>query len=358
MADKTTPGTILLIEDHEDMRDNIAEILELANYRVLTAANGKDGVKLAKEQSPHLIICDIMMPELDGYGVLHLLSRDPETACIPFIFLTAKSEKTDFRKGMSLGADDYLTKPFDDIELLNVVETRIKKSNQLKSAIVHPTESFQSLLNVARGLDELKKLSSNGRARAYKKKQVIYMEDSYPLGIYLLKKGKVKTVQTHDDGKELITGLYNEGDFFGYRALLDNCSYTESAVTLESSELILIPRDDFFLLLHSNRDVSAHFIKLLCNSVADTEKQLLDMAYNSVRRRISNALIQLYDRFNNPKIEKFSMRIPREDLAGLAGTATETVIRTLSDFKSEKLIDTNGGTITFLKPERLRNMMN
>ena len=103
--------TILLIEDNAAMRDNIQEILELSDYKVFTAVNGKLGVELAKREKPDLIICDITMPELDGYGVLHILGKSDETAGIPFVFLTAKAEKSDFRKGMTLGADDYLTKP-------------------------------------------------------------------------------------------------------------------------------------------------------------------------------------------------------------------------------------------------------
>jgi CheY-like chemotaxis protein len=107
--------TILLIEDNNEVRENTAEILELAHYKVLQAENGKTGVELAQQQKPDLIICDIMMPVLDGYGVIHLLGKSAETALIPFIFLTAKSERGDFRKGMEMGADDYITKPFDDI---------------------------------------------------------------------------------------------------------------------------------------------------------------------------------------------------------------------------------------------------
>src|SRR4051812_33462814 len=107
---------ILLIEDSREMRENTAEILELANYNVITAANGKIGVEYAVKELPDLIICDIMMPELDGYGVLYMLGKNPATASIPFIFLTAKAEKTDLRKGMSMGADDYLTKPFEEME--------------------------------------------------------------------------------------------------------------------------------------------------------------------------------------------------------------------------------------------------
>ncbi len=354
--------TILLIEDHEEMRENIAEILGLAGYKVLSASHGKQGVRLAQEHIPDLIICDIMMPELDGYGVLHMLSRSQATAGIPFIFLTAKSEKSDFRKGMSLGADDYLTKPFDDTELLNVVETRLRKSKLLREtgsqATEKPAESLKQLIDLARARDELVKLNTQGKSRSFKKKQVIYTEGSFPVGMFLIEKGKVKTVQVHDDGKELITGLYKQGDYLGYRALLEQAPYHDTAITLEPAELMLIPKDDFFALLHSNRDVSAHFIKLLCHSVAETEQQLLDMAYNSVRKRIANALIQMRNRYKKDGQEPFSMPMPREDLAGMAGTATETVIRTLSDFRSEKLIDIRASNITILEPGKLEKMVN
>jgi CheY-like chemotaxis protein len=118
---------ILLIEDNDDIRENTAEILALAQYDVITAINGKECLELALKEKPDLIVCDIMMPILDGYGVLHLLSKNEETSSIPFIFLTAKADQIDFRKGMEMGVDDYVTKPFDDIQLLNAIEVRLKK---------------------------------------------------------------------------------------------------------------------------------------------------------------------------------------------------------------------------------------
>src|SRR6187401_22999 len=123
---------ILLIEDNNEIRENTAEILELSNYTVDTAENGKIGVEKALANKPDLIICDIMMPVLDGYGVLHLLGKNSNTTNIPFIFLTAKTERADLRKGMEMGADDYITKPFDKIELLNAVESRLKKADSIK----------------------------------------------------------------------------------------------------------------------------------------------------------------------------------------------------------------------------------
>ena len=119
--------TILLIEDDALVRENTAELLELANYKVLTAANGKIGVSLAKTHLPDIIICDIMMPELNGYGVLQILSKEKITQQIPFIFLSAKTEHKDIRKGMNMGADDYIIKPFDESELFSAIESRLAK---------------------------------------------------------------------------------------------------------------------------------------------------------------------------------------------------------------------------------------
>ena len=145
---------ILLIEDNKAVRENTAELLELANYKMLVAANGKIGVDLALKHKPDLIICDIMMPDLDGYGVLHLLSRKEETSTIPFIFLTAKTEQTELRKGMEMGADDFITKPFDDVELLKVIEVRLKKAETLKDQLSKDIADVNDLIqNVAASAD-------------------------------------------------------------------------------------------------------------------------------------------------------------------------------------------------------------
>ncbi|HRE39752.1 MAG TPA: response regulator [Ignavibacteria bacterium] len=124
--------TILVIEDEEIIRETIQDILEEENYKVLTADNGKTGVELAKKEIPDFIICDVMMPELDGYGVINELKSDKSTSLIPFIFLTAKSQKGDLREGMALGADDYLIKPFTTDELLNVISTRLEKAKTIE----------------------------------------------------------------------------------------------------------------------------------------------------------------------------------------------------------------------------------
>lgn len=349
---------ILLIEDNQGMRENTAEILELSNYKVFTAENGKEGVRLAMSENPDLIICDIMMPELDGYGVLHALSKSEATAGIPFIFLTAKAEKSDQRKGMEMGADDYLTKPFDDMELLNAVEVRLKKSEQLKSRYARNAEGIDQFIAEVEKPGDIVKLSDKRKLRNFKKKEIIYQEDVFPAGIFFLNKGKVKTARINAEGKEFITALISEGEFFGYNPLLEEKSYSDTAVALEDSEVYIIPKDDFFALLHNSRDVSHAFIKMLSNDVKDKEERLLHIAYNSVRRRVADALLMLKQRYATDNDKPFSMAISREDLANLAGTAPETVIRTLSDFKEEGIIEIKGSSITLREVGKLEKMKN
>ena len=343
---------ILLIEDNEDIRENTAEILEMANYKVFTAANGKIGVETALKESPDLIICDIMMPVLDGYGVLHLVHKNPTLHNTPFIFLTAKTERTDIRKGMELGADDYITKPFEGTELLNAVESRFKKLDLLKKEFTPDLAGLQQLVKEGGGKDALQSLTEDRNINKYKKKQVIYSEGNRPLRLYYIQKGKVKVFKTNDDGKELVTDVYGEGDFLGYVALLEQTSYNETAEAMENTELAVIPREEFEELINNNREVARKFIALLAKNIAEKESQLLSMAYNSLRKKVAETLIMLSKKYAK------EIDITRENLASIAGTATESMIRTLSDFKNEKLIDIKDGRISILNENKLKNLVN
>src|SRR4051812_6150175 len=167
---------ILLIEDNQEIRENTAEILELSNYVVDTAENGKVGLEKALAQKPDIIICDIMMPVLDGYGVLHLLSKNDQTANVPFIFLTAKTERGEVRKGMEMGADDYITKPFDKIELLNAIESRLKKADSIKKEYQKDIEGLTSFIGDIAGKDAVRKFIEGKKTSYYKKKENIYRE--------------------------------------------------------------------------------------------------------------------------------------------------------------------------------------
>ena len=345
---------ILLIEDNLEMRENTTEILELANYDVISCENGKQGVDLAKKELPDLIICDVMMPELDGYGVLYLLSKDPKTAVIPFIFLTAKSEKGDFRKGMQLGADDYLTKPYEEMDLLNAIESRLKKNEQLKK--LQQVNDVDVFLDQINSIDGLKDIIKEKKVRRYKKKEVIFREGDLASAVYYISSGKVKLSKMNDDAKEYIIDLNKQGDFIGHLAVLEDGEYQETATVLEDVEVNIILKQEFQSLIFNNKSISTQFIKMLSKDIKEKETMLLNLAYNTVRKRVADALLTLEKRYKETQGENFSMAISRDDLASLVGTATESVIRTLSEFKNDGLIQIKSSMITILDSEKLSNL--
>lgn len=347
---------ILLIEDNTELRENTAEILELASYTVFSAENGKIGVDIALAEKPDLIICDIMMPVLDGYGVIHLLGQNDDTKNIPFIFLTAKTEKSDFRKGMEMGADDYITKPFDDIELLKAIEVRFKKHELLRSAFTNDLKGVNEFINLANETAGLALTSDLREIREYKKKQFLYSENNRPHNIYFVIKGKVKTFLINEDGKELINAIYTNGDFIGYTAILENKPYAENAEFMEDSELMLIPAEDFTTLINRDMVVAQQFIKLLTKNISEKEEKLIALAYNSLRKRVAASLMEVYDIFKKSDPNNSKVEISRENLARVVGTAKESLIRTLSDFKEEKLIEIKEGKIYILDERKLRNL--
>ena len=347
---------ILLIEDSVDIRETTAEILELSGYKVFAAENGKVGVEIAQNHKPDLVVCDIMMPVLDGFGVLHIFNQNPNLQNIPFIFLTAKTERSDHRKGMEMGADDYLTKPFQEIELLSAIESRLKKIENITKLYQNTQQSLEDFYQLAKKNSDLKSLSDDRKISVFKKKQLVYSEGDEPLKYYFLKSGKVKAYHSNRDGKEYIIGLYNSGDFFGQNAIIENTEYQESTETLEDCEIIGIPKHDFLELITRNQTVANQFIKLLANNIQEKEKQLTQMAYNSLRKRTADALIMLSKKYKTEDQDNFKMRISRDDLASVVGTATESLIRTLSDFKSDKFIEINGSEIAIIDEIKLMNL--
>ena len=346
--------TILLIEDNPDMRENVAEILEMANYTVLTAENGKVGVQLAREHLPDMILCDIMMPVLDGYGVLFMLGKSTDTASIPFIFMTAKTDKSEIRKGMNLGADDYLTKPCDDMELLDTIESRFKRNEIVKSEYSPDLDGLQAFLNEAKGEEALSNLSKDRRTTQYKAQEVIFHEGDYLSSLYFVVSGKVKLWKMNEHGKEFITSIVGKGEFIGYLSLLSGNASIDTASALEPTELSPIPKDEFMDLMQSNRDVAYRFIKLLANNVAKKESHLLSLAYDSVRARVATVLLDLHARYVADGASEIS--VSRDDLANIVGTATESLIRTVSSFKKEGLIGIQGRRITVLDEKGLQRV--
>lgn len=183
-----------------------------------------------------------------------------------------------------------------------------------------------------------------------KKKQVIYQEGNHPLQLFLIKKGIVKTFKCNEERKELITGIYGEGDYLGYVALLETTVYKDVAAAVEDTELAVLPNDAFEELMQTDWKIARKFVTLLAKKISDTEQLLLGMAFNSLRKKVAVALIILSGKYND------AIKIRRDNLAALAGTATESVIRTLGEFRQEKLIEISEGYIIIVNEGKLRTI--
>ena len=350
---------ILIIEDNINMLDNIAEILELANYKVSKSANGKEGLTFAKSNPVDLILCDIMMPELDGYGVLKIINSHPELKKVPFIFMSAKSEKEDFREAMRLGADDYLFKPFQDVQLIEAIETRLKKHHLKKNDTIQDIHinDINSLYNLQKAEKELEELFQNATLEKFSKKDVIYRKNAIPRYIYLIKSGMVKTVMKNDNGKELISGLYASGDFVGLIEMFGNKNYMDEAKFISNGTCKKILREDFLKLIYAKQDLAFYFYTKLNFSVTVRKDRLLHLAYDSVRKRTADSLLWLNDIYNKSNQYPFKILFSRDDLAAMVGTAKESLIRTLSSFKEEELIDLNVSEIVIYSKEKLEDLI-
>ena len=350
---------ILVVEDNEVIREDVMEILSLANFDVISAVNGKEGLEKTYEHMPDLVVSDIAMPVLDGFGMLHVLRKDPKTESVPFIFLTSKAERNDFRNAMDSGADDYITKPFNGDELLKAVENRFKRIAIIKDKLTNEIKDGNDISDAENlSCDSLEKLPENHETNVYFKKQVIYKEGHMPYYLYYINKGKVRTYKTHEDGKQLVMDLFNEGDFLGYVSLLEETAYKENAEAMEETELTIIPRKEFENLIHKNQAVQKKFIKMLAKNITENEQHLLGIAYNTLRKKVAAALTSLYNKYKPKKNEEFYIDISRDELASIAGTATESLIRTLTEFKNEGYIDIRkDNKIEILNPKKLAGLL-
>lgn len=338
--------SLLVIEDNIEVRENICEILELSGYKVLSAEHGKEGIEKAIKEKPDLILCDVMMPKLDGYGVLKILRANKLTNHIPFIFLTARVNKEDFRKGMGLGADDYITKPFDDTELLEAIEIRIARQDENEKTYTDPGKTWyqESVVN-----DWIAEYIKSATPRHYKTNDIIYTEGSSANNMYYVAEGLIKEVLTNDEGKSFITGLFGANDFFGMTELIQNTQRKTLTSAIARTTIYTINKETMLHLLSSNRILSKYFLIMSHKQISDANDNLINQAYSSVRKKVAEALLRL-DQF---KVDGVGVQVSREDLSMLAGVAKETLIRTLTAFKSEKLISSKNKTLVILDRQAL-----
>ncbi|WP_158849160.1 response regulator [Algibacter sp. L1A34] len=348
--------TILLIEDDVVLRDCTTELLELSNYTVVKASNGKIGVELAKLKRPDIIVCDIMMPELDGYGVIKMLSKNKNTKSIPFIFLSAKTEVCDVRKGMNLGADDYISKPFAINDLINAIESRLAKVAILQDlATKSNTTKSVDIEDEIKTINDLKNYFDDyGSIFRYSKDQVIYNEGDHTNYIYLINKGAVKCHQIQEQGKELVTALYKEDDLFGYTSFTQNIPHKETVTAIDDTELTGVSVIEFNQILNNNHKLTIELMQLLSDNLIEIKKQLLEKAYASVNKKTATTILKFAEKINRKPDDP--IKISRSDLASVAGIATETLIRALTEFKKLGIIKSEGRNIKVVDIEKLKQI--
>ncbi len=341
-------ASILLIEDDPILAENTKELLELSRYHVYTALNGKDGLQMAREKVPDLIVSDIMMPQLDGYQVYEALQRSNQTRGIPFIFLSAKADPADVRKGMNLGADDYITKPFREEDLILAIERRLAKHAWFKK------HELKNGLDTKSGseLEELREhFRSYGTQVEVAKHEEIYWENRNASNVYLISEGLIKTYRLDEHGKELITGIPKKGEVIGFYSFNPPCIYPETAEALENTVLYKISTEEFVQLLLNNQDLTVAFAQLLNDHLSILKTHLLDMAYSSVLKKTTNTILQFAEEIQEDP-EQF-IKVSRSDLASVAGISTESFIRSLSLLRKEGLIEIVGRNIKILDHQKL-----
>jgi CRP-like cAMP-binding protein len=275
---------------------------------------------------------------------MQIAMRNRELQKIPIIFMSAKTKHEDIRKGMDLGASDYITKPFEESELLSAVASRLKRREIMEggeeSAVVEQRKWR---------LEDIEKAFSNKDRYEYKPGATVYCEGNIGNHIFYVVKGEVKTFKVNEDGKELITEIFKEKSFFGFTSFLNHRPYTENAEAILPTEIIKLEKNELLNLIKTNPQLALNFMDLLSADLDNIKEHLMHIAYDSVRKKTADALLQLIPEGSRENL----IHISRSDLASRIGIAKETLTRTLTDFKDENLIRTKRNAIEVVNSRKL-----
>jgi CheY-like chemotaxis protein/CRP-like cAMP-binding protein len=300
-------ANILVIEDDELVRESILAVLESKGFQALSAENGLLGVQLAESHLPDLILCDILMPGLDGYEVLSALSSNPDTQCIPFIFLTAKIEKANRRKAMKMGADDYLTKPFTSEELLEAIAGRFKRQLLLKAS---RTSKRKSGLELERSTFYF---ATN--------QDIPLQQDSF----WQVRHGLVKLGALLTEGEEIVIGWAIAPMIFGTSTMLPVVHFEAKAIGKVE------------LVQYSAQEVtnSPQLVKALLPRIHQSDALLAVCGQRRADDRLKGLLLLLKKELGEPTAEgtRLKVRFTHQELASTIGTARATVTLLLNEFK-------------------------
>jgi CRP-like cAMP-binding protein/CheY-like chemotaxis protein len=340
---------ILLIDDDQAFLKMTSEVLNVAGYDVDFAADGKTGVIMAQATHPDLILCDIQMMELDGFGVLKILSKENDTASIPFIFISSQNDGASIRKGLFHGGDDFLIKPIQSSELIDAIEKRLNRIQLWKSSSNEKMDN-KFFKNKPIGIF-LSDFFANRKLKALKKKDKLYYENDFANHTYYLISGKIKTIKTDSYGKEYVTDIFLPGKLLGFLPIQENGEHRETAVAMEPSVIAVVPKHEFVDYLKQEPSFSFAIMQLMSENIAEKENRMLQLAYATVKERVAETLLYFHNEQDAPSP---IAGISRDDLASIVGTTKESLVRALSEFKKDGSIKALSKSIAINDVKTLR----
>jgi len=342
---------ILLIEDDEDFRASTVEILSLSNYEVQACKNGKEGVQKSLSWKPDLIICDIILPHLDGYGVLRALRNSDYLKDVLIICITGHQEIEHYRKCMEFGADDFLLKPFSPTELLKAIETRFDRH-----AIHSEHLTTQSSTGREKYDDILAKALEGRPVVPGRKGSPMFEAGQTPRFVCYVLSGMIRTIRFDYSGKELTTGIYTKGQFVGLPEALTGVPFIDSAIVLLNAELVLLPIVDFLQFANHEPAFLSGLVNQLASDVMSKNQLMLNLAYQDMRGKVALALIRLHQSYKREDPQSTFVKQPRTIIASIAGVAKESATRTMIDFVEEGLVEVTSEGYRILNFERLERL--
>lgn len=344
---------IVLIDSNETQKNLIKELLSLANYEIVTANDQISGLAIINSFLPNLILSNIYLPEIeDGLALFKKYKSQSKLRTIPFIFIANKATKTFIRTLMDLGVDDVICTIKKKYEILKIIKSRL---NRVEAFLIHNKKSHllqkpdKLLIN-----NELNKMLSTKKIYHFSPNETIYCAGNKSNHIFLIKNGTVKTYETDNNGKEFITSFFTSEQYFGYTSFIKNEPHFENAKAITSAFIYKISKEEIINEIQKNNQILFNFMDVIVNDLIKVKKQIILLAYASVRKKTAETL--LYFNYNFPIKKGTTITINRTDLADSIGIAKETLIRTLHDFKKEKLISLAQKSITILDENKLKKV--
>ncbi|MES1224417.1 MAG: response regulator, partial [Bacteroidota bacterium] len=331
-------------------------MLELEAYEVLTATNGKEGVEIAFSEVPDIIFCDIRMPDLDGYSVLYLIGKNKRTMHIPFIFLTALTERLQVKKGLGLGAAGYVKKPFTEKDLLQAMNSVTRQRTDEEAARLCTVQDITDVMIHAELIGA--PISVEGLAKKIIYRHAgLFLENGQPDSVYYVVSGRVRSYLFNDNHIKFTTNLHGPGEFLGYAAILEGTVHKDNAEADEDSVLLTIPVNDFLQLINFKRSLAEQIVELLSGFDPQNVKKIMSLVYLSYRNKVVETLLEISYKTEPHKEQRdLEHEKLKRHINQYAGSINEYLHGILDELCADNLICIKEGNIVIHDEKKLMNL--